>query len=311
MVGFFDNLLTVAEQVLVLFLLIFLGYAVGKIKIFNRDTARIMGDFCLKFATPAVIIKSFMMDYDPEKIKLLLLALLAAIICHVVSILICNPLFRDADPKKKALYRSSAVLCNAGFMAMPMQEALLGSEGTFYGAAYVIVMTSFLWTYGSSTMSMGKEKMNIKKLVLNPSIIAVLLGLPIFVFSLNLPDALNTAITHVANLNTPLPMIVVGYYLSQSNIKIMFKNPRCFFVIAMRLLALPLICVFLLKLLGFGGNMYISTVIAASTPIAVGVTMFSATYDGDADLSANTVSLSTVFSIITMPLIIALAQTLA
>lgn len=308
--AFFQNLFTVAEQVFILFLLIALGYIVGKTRIFDEHAAKVLGDFCLKFATPAVIIKSFMMEFDPKKAKLLLLALIAAVICHIISIIAANLIFRDNDPKKRALYRCSAVLCNAGFMALPLQEALLGSEGAFYGSAYVIVMSVFLWTYGYSTMGVGKEKMNIKKIILNPGIIAVLIGLPIFIFSIKLPSPIVTAVNHIANLNTPLPMVVVGFYLSCASIKVVAKNPRCFISIFARLVIVPIASIIVLKLLGYGGTMFVSTIVSSCAPIAVAVTMFASSFGGDSELSANTVSISTLLSIITMPIIVALAQTL-
>lgn len=309
--AFLINLTTVAGQVFILFLLMAIGFATGKAKLFNDAAIKCVADFCLMFATPAVIIKSFMRKFEPSMAKTLLLALLGAAICHVVGITVGKIFFRCGDNKQRKMLQNSTMLSNAGFMALPLQTALLGSDGSFYGAAYVIMLTIVLWTYSYTDMSMGKEKMNIKKIILNPGIIAVIIGTPIFVLSLSLPEPIAATVNHIANLNTPLPMIVVGYYLSNTSFKKVFSNARGLLCVFARLLIVPLICLLLLYLLGFRGSMYISTVIAASAPIAVAVTMFSARFDGYTELSANMVSVSTLFAVFTMPLVVALAQTLA
>ena len=307
---FFSNLLTVTEQVFILFLLMLLGFICGKTKLFNDEFVKIVADFCLKFATPCVIIKSFLRPFDKDMAQGLLIAVFMAVFCHVVGIVLSNIVFRGKNPQS-VLLRNSSLLSNAGFMGLPLQAALLGNEGTFYGAAYATVLTMFLWTYSYSTMSMGEVKMNFKKIILNPGVIGVLISIPLFVFSLGLPDVITTTVNHVANLNTPLPMIAVGYYISNVDFKTMFKNLKQYIAMGLKLIAIPLVSLVLLRLMGFGGVNFVATIIAASAPCAVGVTMFAAKFGNDTKASAKMVAVSTLFSIITMPLIVALAQTLA
>ena len=308
---FIANLLTVAEQVFILFLLILVGFICGKAKLLGDGTVKQLSTFCLYFATPAVIVKSFIREFDPATAKSLLFAVIAATLCHLVGIVIGTLFFRRGTPQQIAVCKNSVVLSNAGFMGLPLQAAILGSTGVFYGTAYATVLTVFLWTYCFSTMSCGKEKMDVKKIMFNPGIIAVALGLPLFIFSYNPPEIFTSTLTHLGNLNTPLPMVIVGYYLAKTDIKKVFARPINYFVIATRLLVVPLVCLGLLFALGYRDVMLIAMIIAASAPIAVAVTMFAARFEGDAENSANVVSVSTLLSIITMPLIVALAQTLA
>ncbi len=308
---FINNLLTVGEQVLILFLLILVGYICAKTKILGDDTVKQLSTFCLYFATPAVIVKSFIRDFDFDTAISLIYAIIASTICHLVGIVIGTLIFHRGTVQQIAVNRNSVVLSNAGFMALPLQAALLGSDGVFYGTAYITIMTVVLWTYCFATMSCGKERLDVKKIILNPGIIAVTLGVPLFVFSWTPPEIVTTTLTHLGNLNTPLPMIIVGYYLANTSVKKVFARPVNYLVIAIRLIVVPLICMGLLFLLGYRDTMLISMIIAASAPIAVAVTMFAARFEGDAENSANLVSVSTLLSIITMPLIVALAQTLA
>lgn len=311
MSDFIGNLSTVSLQVLILFLLVAIGYACGKAKILNETAVKAISTLCLTFATPAVIIKSFIRPFSADMAYSLVFSIIAATLCHVIGIGIAHAVFRKGDIAKRNVLRASAVLSNAGFMGLPLQAAILGNEGTFFGSAYVIIFTLFLWTYGFVTLSAGKEKLSIKKLVLNPGVIAVIIGIPLFVFSVETPEIITTTVNHVANLNTPLPMIVVGYYLSKTSFKNAFSKNMNYPAIIVRLFVIPLASVLVLYLLGFRGSLFVSNIISVSTPIAVAVTMFTSRFDGDTELSANMVSVSTLFSILSMPLIVAFAQTIA
>ena len=304
-------MLTVAEQVFILFVLILVGFICGKTKILGEGTVKQLSTFCLYFATPAVIVKSFIREFDTDTALSLVYATIAAVICHLVGILLGTLFFKNGTPQQVAVRRNSVVLSNAGFMGLPLQFALLGTTGVFYGTAYTTVLTVVLWTYCFATMSCGKAKMDIKKIILNPGIIAVVIGLPLFIFSYTPPEIITIPLTHLGNLNTPLPMVIVGYYLAKTDIKKVFARPINYFVIVTRLISVPLVCLGILYILGYRDTMLISMIIAASAPIAVAVTMFAARFEGDAENSANVVSVSTLLSIITMPLIVALSQTLA
>ncbi len=308
---FLNNLLGVAGQVLILFILVCLGFICGKVKVLNDTAVKVISDLCLMFATPAVIINSFIRPFNETEAFNYLLAAIAAVICHGIGILCGHLIFHTKDIKRKAVMRGASMLSNAGFMGLPLQLALLGTIGAFYASAYATVLTIFLWTYGVYAMSYGKDKLNLKKILLNPGIIAVLIGVPLFILPIEVPDIIKTAVTHVSNLNTPLPMIVIGYYLSKISFKSIFSKKAGLEGIAVSLLLVPLISLFVLYVLGFRGDLFTSSVISISAPVAVAVTMFTVKYDGDIELSTNIVSISTLFSIITMPIIVALAQTIA
>ncbi len=311
MADFLQNLITVAEQVFILFLLVGLGFICGKAKILGDETVKVLSNLALMFATPAVIIKSFMRSFNVSEATNYLYALLGAFLCHIIAIAVAHGFFRNKAKERLAVLRGSIVFSNAGFMGLPLQAALLGTVGTFYGSAYATMLTLFLWTYGVSVMSFGQEKMNLKKIILNPGIISVLIGVPIFIFSIKMPDIIVDSVTHIANLNTPLPMFVIGYYLSKSSFKKMFTKGSGMIANLTKLIVVPLLCLGILRILGFTGDLLVSTIISISAPVAVGVTMFTAKYEGETELSANMVSISTLLSIITMPIIVALSQTIS
>ena len=303
-----QDFLTVAQNVLTLFILIAIGAVCCKAKLLNEDAAKCCANLVLYIATPCVIIKSCIREFNPAMMKGFLIVLAAAIINHLLLILGARALFRDKDESRRRVLRFSAIFSNAGYMAIPLQQAVLGDEGVFYCAAYVIVFNIVLWTYGVTEMSGDTGVLSLRKVLINPGVIGVAIGLVIFLLSVPVPALVQDAVGHMAVLNTPLPMLIVGYYLVQTYLKAAFKDGRSFLCIALRLLIMPLVALGLLLLCGVRGNVLTSLMICISTPTATACTMFATRYNRNPLLSVNLVSLSTLFSVVTMPLIIALTK---
>ena len=303
-----DNYLTVGTQVLVLFLLIGVGVICGKTKLLSKEAVRSMADVVLLFATPCVIIRSFQRQVTPELLAGLGIAALSAIGVHALGITLAHLLCLDKEDARQRVLRFGVVFSNAGYMAIPLQLALLGNDGVFYGAVYVAVFNIVLWTYGVAIMGEGAKSLSLRKVLVTPGLIGVVLG-GFFLFSgITLPTIIASPIDHLANLNTPLPMLIIGYYLAGTNIKTALKDKASYLTIALRLLVIPLIALGTLWLCGVRGTVLVSAVIGASAPIATATTMFATRYNRDPNLSVNLVVVSTLLSVVTMPLIVGLAS---
>jgi predicted permease len=303
--------------VLILFILIGVGVACTKTKLLNETVTKGLTDLVLYCVTPCVLIKSFVeIPFSAQKVKELLLSLLIAVLIHVGFILLCYPLIRDADSSRERMLRFCIIFSNAGFMGLPLQEALLGEEGTFFGGAYVAVFNVVIWSFGLLLMSGDRKTLSVKKMFITPGILGVLIGLVLFVLpqifpAFALPDLIFSPIKHLANLNTPLPMLVIGYYLANSDLKSSLRDFKGFYVIFLRTVALPLAALGVMYLCGVRGALLVSLTISACAPTAAMSTMFAAKYDRYPGTSCNIVSLTTLFSVVTMPLIVGLAGILA
>ena len=309
--------LTVAQQVLILFVLIAVGVLCAKARILNNTIIKGLADLVLYCVTPCVLVNSFVqMPFSTAKLKELLLVLLITTLIHVGMILLCYPLIRDADDSRQRMLRFALVFSNAGYMGLPLQEALLPESGTFYCGAYIAVFNVFLWTYGLALMSGDRKNISPKKALLSPGVLGVAIGLILFLLpvvwgNFRVPELIMTPIRHLANLNTPLPMVIIGFYLADIDFKAAIRDFKSFYVILLRVVAIPLATLGILYLCGVRGDMLTSLVISVSTPTAAATTMFAAKYDRYPNVSCNIVSLSTLLSILTMPLIVGLAKTIA
>ena len=301
----------VFTQVVILLLLILTGFILAKNGILTEKGSKSMTDMVLTIVTPCVIIKSFMREYDPSLLKNLLIAFLIAFLCHIGFILLAHLLLRSKDISKQKVLQYGVVFSNCGFMSLPLQQSVLGDMGVFYGSSYIAIFNLFVWSYGITLMSGDKKYMTPKKLIINPGIIALAIGLVIFLLSIPTPKIVNETVYYIASLNTPLPMIIIGFHLANSKISEGLRNIKCLFAILLRLFVFPLIALGVMYICGVRGTMLISSLISCSAPTAAITTMFSAKFGRETSLSVNLVSLSTILSLISMPLLITLAQYIA
>ena len=132
-----ENFITVGTQVLELFILIAVGFLCGKTKMLNDKIAKGITDIVLYIVCPCVIIQNFIREFNPDMLGKLLITGAAALCIHVVSIVIAMLVFHDKMPERNRVYRFALIFSNCGYMSLPMQQAILGSDGVFFGAVYI------------------------------------------------------------------------------------------------------------------------------------------------------------------------------
>lgn len=306
---FFSNFITIGQQVLVLFILIAVGFVCGKLGVMTEHASKKMTDIVLYVVTPCVMISAFQREFSVETLGKLLIAALVAAVILGASVGLVKLVFHNKDVSRRKVLQFAVVFSNCGFMSLPLQKQLLGEDGWFFGSVFVAVFNLFVWTYGLVDMSGDVKQLSVKKLALNPGLIGVVVATVLFVCRVTLPDILLQPVTHLANLNTPLPMLIIGFYLSQANLKKAFTDAGTYLSMALRLAVIPLAVTFAMAALRLDRTMTIAFVIACSAPTAATTTMFAAKFDRDVELSVGTVAASTLLSVVTMPLVVSLAYT--
>lgn len=305
---FLQNLAIAAKQVGILYIIVAVGFICDKTGLFKEKTARLSNDLLFYIITPAVIVTAFLtMDNSAENYKKLLLAFVFAVVLQVVGAIIALPFFRDKSKKYNCIYKFASNYGNVGYMALPLANAVLGAEGVFYCSVVVMVFNVFSFTHGIKVMTGGKG-FDAKKLLLNPGTIAVLIGLPLFIFGIKLPEIVRTPVDYLASLNTPIAMIFFGTYLANTDLKTMFSDKRVYLTALLKLIVLPLCMLGIFKICGITGALVPAIILSSSAPSANNTVMFAAKYDKDAPCASKVVALVSFMSIITMPVMIALGQ---
>ena len=311
------NFLIVAQQVAILFVLMGFGAAMRRAGFFRENAIDGIVNVLLLVVTPCLIVDVFQRPFDPSMLRGLGCAFVLVVLIHVVLIVLSRFVVRPRDENVRRPLVLAAVFSNAGFMGVPLEQAILGDVGVFYGVVYIVVFNLFMWSWGYGVMqnspALGTKHQALStKMWINPGTVGLALGAPLFFLSVKLPDVIGVPVHHMANLNTPLAMIVIGYALAGAEFGKILRTGTLYVATVLRLIASPLLAI--TALYPFRGaldrNMMLAMVIAASAPVAAMVSMFAAKFRRDVDVSVAVVSGTTLLSILTMPVVVALAMEL-
>jgi len=302
-----EAMMVIVGKVAVVLILIAVGYAVTKLGWITERGASEVTTLLIKIVTPCLIVNSFLGSTDSLKLSEMALALVVSGLAIGLALVLSLFTFRKEPPERQKVLRFAVIFSNAGFMGIPLVESIVGSKGVIYGSFFVVAFNVICWTYGYSMMS-GGAKMNLKTVLLNPGIVGLLFGLPIYFLKLQLPAIISEPVSFLSNLNTPLAMIVIGSYIARVDLHSFISDMAVYKMAALRLVAAPALYLVLLLFIRPEPDLLVSTVIQASAPVAANAVLFAVQYHQDSALASKAVAVSTVFSIITIPIFTILAQ---
>lgn len=302
-----DIAITLLTQILKMAIMMSFGYVLFKMKWLSTHTTKDLSTILLKVITPCVIVTSFMVGFSQEIFNNLIIAFGLSTISLLVGVAVSMLIFNE----KKMLNGFAIAFSNVGFLGIPLVSGLLGANYIIYLSLYIALFNVLLWSYGVWVMSKDKSAVSLKSVLLNPNMIALGVGLVIFMFRIEIPLVLSDTLKTIGLTNTPLGMFVLGAYIAKERLIDIFIEPQSYIVAFFRLLVVPLITLFILMLVP--NNLYeikLIVLIASATPSATACAMFAQVYNKDYGYAAKMVSLSTILCIITMPIIIMLATQL-
>lgn len=295
--------LTLAVQILFMFLFILLGYILYRTGKISQQGSRDMGSILLYVVIPCAIIMSFLVERTAENLAALYQTALISALAMFIACLISWIIFG----RKDGISCFSGAFSNAAFMGIPLIQAVIGPHAVFYISMMIVLVNGLQWTFGVFVMTGDKSVMNPGKLRTNPVILAVIAGMIILLAGIPFGEFPQRVLNTLTALNTPLAMIVTGVFLAQTDIPAMLKNRNNHFVSFVRLILIPLITIGVMKLLPFGtADMKTAILIAAACPVGSNVSIFAQQLHQDYKKSVEQVCLSTFWCIMTMPLAVLL-----
>lgn len=298
--------LILLQQILLMFLLTGIGYLMFACKKISSEGAKTLANILLYLSLPCVIIKSFLTEQSAGSIIGLLVSAAAALLLLVVSIFVSHLCFR-----RDAVAEFAAAFSNPGFFGIPLIAACIGDGAVFYVAAFIAFLNLFQWTYGVSVLTKEKGRITLKKILTAPFMIAIIIGLFFSLSNVSMPSLLLQCINFLAGLNTPLAMFTIGIYLAQTNICSMLKKRSLYRISAVRLVFIPLLALGLLSFLPAEfSDLKIAVLIAAACPVGSNVAVYAQLHNKDYPYAVETVVISTLFSLISIPLLLQFAQLL-
>lgn len=294
-----------AEQILVIFLMMLTGYVIVKLGVFRAEDSKVLSNIVVYVCFPCVLITSFQIDLTEETTKGLALAVAAAAAAHGFMILLVKLL--EKPLRLNAIEKTSIVYTNSGYLVIPLVTAVLGEEWVFYTTAFLLVQNILIWTHGISVLN-GSKACDIRKILKSPNIIALAIALVLFAAQIRIPAVLSDCMTGLGNMVTPASMLVVGMVIGDMDLKWVFGQKRPYLISFMRLVLIPAAAALglaALRNMGLhpdGEYIFMIVLIATAAPVAAMITQLAQIYEKDVRYASVLNVMSVVFCVVTMPL---------
>lgn len=299
------------EQIIQLFLMIFMGYLIVKVGLVKDEDSKVLSKIILYLIIPCVIINAFQVDYTMDTAKGLLLALAASVMTQVLLLIIISiagKLLHLNEVEIASVYYS-----NSGNLIVPIVTFILGQDWVLYGCVFMSVQLIFLRTHCKKIIS-RESSYDWKKIVLNINMISIFIGVVLFFARIHLPEIINNTLGSVSSMIGPASMIVTGMLFAGMNLKQIFADKRVYFVSFLRLIAVPLLALVMIKISHLamfsadGNKIMLIVFLAIITPSASTITQMCQVYGNDSRYASAINVMTTLFSIITMPLMVMLFE---
>ncbi|AZO96236.1 AEC family transporter [Halocella sp. SP3-1] len=305
----------VINQILVLFFIILIGYAARKKDLIseeiNKGLSRIMMDITL----PALIIYNIIsVELSTELLNNLILLTVITFISYlfvlVLSSIISNKITKD--PHRKTVFKTLLIFANVGYMGLPVLNAIYPDRGILYGIINNIIFNIILWTYGVYIFiqqdNPSSKGIKLNKILSN-GLLAVIIGFILLGLNIKLgpiKDALNS----LGGMTFPLSMLIIGSSLTNVKLSTIIKDKHIYYLSLLKLIIIPIIGLFILNQFNIPDILRnISVILLAMPSGAIGV-ILAEQYNGDYKFASEGVFITTLCSIVTIPLIIVLIDIL-
>ena len=310
--GFFNMVIT-------MFVVLIVGFVLGKTRIINEVSSKGLSTLIVMVAQPALIISSITSkEYSFENLKLGLAGVGLSLLLHCVIALVARLLcVKIKDFDKKKITEFALVFGNTGFLGIPLFDALLPDNGGFVASFFIVGFNVLLWIIGLGIIARSRDdiKLTAKKIFINKGTIASLIGFIIFLIpaipgaqGFVLPEFITKALGYISGLCTPISMLLAGALIARKSLKSIFANAKIYYLLALRLIAVPIVFCFLFRILGFSEFWVLFLTVALGLPSATSTITFAEVFDTAPEYAAQCVGATTLFSIATMPCVVLLAK---
>lgn len=298
------DLSIIVNGVISLFLIILVGVYAAKRKIITKEINKGLTNILLKITLPCLVVSSFIFDLSDKLkgniIKCFIYSPLVLLISIVVSYIFLQPI----KGGKKIIIQFANVFSNCGFIGFPIVFSIYGNEGVIYASIFNLFFTVFLWTYGVILFNGKMKREDIKQVLLNPAIIAVIIGLIIMILGVNIPNVLSSTLDLVGNMTSPLSMIIVGVILGNAKIIFYLKDKSIYYSAFLKLIVMPCIIILILKIINDNSLVSKTLIILTAMPAAAMTSILAESFDKESEYSAVIVFITTLFSLITFPILL-------
>lgn len=296
--------LVVLRETVTMALFMLVGFLLFKTEKITREGSRSLGNILVWVIIPGIIVSSFRAEPTPEKISELGVSLILSIAAMAVAVIVSRLVF-----PKRPVDSFGACFANCGFVGVPLVRAVLGDGAVFFTVAFIVLHNNLQYTYGRSLMDTGKRKLSLRELLLTPVAVGTLIGLILFFTGLGvrLPKVIANVLDGVSAMNSPLAMLILGVYLAQTDVKAVARAPHIYALTAVRLLLIPAVTMLALLPIPAPSEIKYAVLIVASASVGGNTAVFAELSGNDYPYASAAVALTTLASVITMPVVVGIA----
>lgn len=307
----FSSLISI---MIVLFLLLATGFFARKTGIIDDAASKRLSKLIVNIGQPMMIVHALIkVENTPENTRsgfiMLGLGLALHFICSVLAFFAAKPI-KDLDERKVSEF--AMIFSNAGFIGFPIYESIFPGKGQFWGSFFIIGFHIFVWTWGMMILARGRSdiKMTVRKVLFNLGTVPCFIGILLYLAMrwIDIPDVLVTYTGYLNNLCTPISVLIVGALIATRTPKQIFCDGKMYYISLIRLIVFPLAVCLLLKLAGMPDYIVLFGTATTALPSATNITMFAELYDIAPGYAAQTVGVTSLFTIVTLPCIMLLAN---
>lgn len=286
---------------IMIFIILIVGCFLKRKRIVSEEGKNNITDLVIYVFLPCSILRSFYKNFSIELLTDGFTVLVISIVLQLFCSLISSFLYRRVSKEKRKVLQYGTICSNAGFLGNPVAEGIYGPLGLLYASIYLIPLRIVMWSAGLSYFTESPDRKTvIKKILMHPCIIAVEAGVVLMALQITLPVYLDKAIASLGGCSTPISMLVIGMILAEVDLKSMF-NKMIGFYSFIRLILIPLAVFAACYVCRIDPLVTGVSVVLAGMPAGSTTAILATKYDGDAPFATRCVMLTTILSMVTIP----------
>ena len=296
---------TVFFQMLALLLIIGAGYFAAKKGMYDAHTNNRMSEMIVNIFNPLLVLASAANSVGQISLEAMKLAGLVAVGMFAAFILAGMALspFLEKDLQQRKIFQLMFVFSNVGFIGIPVISSIFGTQYVVYVSEFMLVYTLVFYTYGIALME-GRFSVASLRAAINPGTVCGLLALAVIIFEVRLPDFLNTAVSYLGNVTSPMALMAVGFALAESDLKKIFGQPRLYVFSVLKLLALPVALLPLLRLVLGDTELLGVCMVMFGMPVGNMPLILGNQRGMDVSACSAAIILSTALCVVTVPVLV-------
>ena len=303
----------VATNLLILFAMIGVGFIAGRAGVIDKQGSGTLTNLLMKITLPATIIASMIREFDSDLIwdaaMITIFGFAFFLLAAAIAWFLRKP-FRVAEGNQ-GIWMTNVTFSNTGFMGFPVAIALFGEEGLFLAVMMNISFNVLMYSMGVKMVCMDSEQngsIHWRNIIVSNINIALVIGLILFLGQIPVPTPVVTILEYLGDMTTPISMLLIGLSLSRGKVRDLFRGKDAFTAVLLRLFGMPLLAWVILSLLPFPSESLVPSValIIVAMPAPSAGLILTEQYQGNTELASKIIFLSSLLSLISIPVMLML-----